>query len=104
MSALSIPDVRVRTILAGATANVNFSEKLGRVHMRVVNTGAVPTVYAKFDGIPGAAPADGQFTLDSLVPGYDADDIEFTSVGFYAVTDCRVEVIGYRSVQGMVMR
>lgn len=104
---LAVPDIRFATVLAGNTANINYSKKMGRAHIRIVATptpSTVATAYIAFDAPPAAAPANGQFTLDSLVPAYDADDIGFTIVGIYAVTDCRIEVVAYNSVQGVVLR
>jgi hypothetical protein len=103
MAAVRIPVIKNVALIAGGTGIADFTQKMGAVHIRLIGTGPV---FVKFDGTPGAAPADDQFTLDTQIPFYNVDDIEFKTVGLRNTggAACRVEVIGYRSVEGHVIR
>jgi len=98
---LRVPVILISTLGAGASSSLDFTQKMGTAHVRIVGIGPV---FMKFDGTPGAVAAAGQTTLDAQVPFYNVDDIEFRAIGFYAVGAARVEVTAYRSVEGKVIR
>jgi hypothetical protein len=99
--AAQVPVARTLTLGAGASGSINFGEEYGRAMIRIIGSG---TMYVQFNGTPGAAPVDGQFTLDSQCPFFNDNDISFSTIGFYAVNALRVEVLAQKSVHGIKLK
>lgn len=91
------PDVKQTAVSAAGTATLTWTQLMSCAHIK--NNGA-GNVYVKFNGTPGAAPADGQFTLEAGEV-YNIDDTSFLSIGFYGVASCQVEVVAYISAEGV---
>jgi hypothetical protein len=99
--AAQVPLVKTLSLGAGASGSIDLLAEYGRVMIRIIGNA---TVYCKFNGAPGAAPADGQFTLDQQVPAFSDNDISCTTIGFYAVNAVRIEVLAQKSVHGILLK